>query len=271
MSTNTFLIPNDFNIKNREHVSLLQQSLVALGYCIDLKEIRCRKYQITTKEAVQSFQKDSCICASARIISSETISAINAETKNVYRICGYVTNNYGFPIEGVDVIVAYPSDSSTRNSDMAREMMSLTQSNVLQQASTAMLAQANQAPQGEDGSSGFRINTAADDAAGLAIAENNSQVRGLCPNQNFISYPYVTTQVDGAFCAFLNIPECLLNKRGALKNPIAVDVLFVQEGEIIHRHHSLIIQDIETVVTFPLEGVKITVESVYQNIIDVLA
>ena len=39
------------------------------------------------------------------------------------------------------------SESRIRDTDMAKEMMKLTQNNVLQQAATAMLAQANQAPQ----------------------------------------------------------------------------------------------------------------------------
>lgn len=39
------------------------------------------------------------------------------------------------------------AESRIRDTDMAKEMMNLTKSNVLQQASTSMLAQANQAPQ----------------------------------------------------------------------------------------------------------------------------
>jgi len=40
------------------------------------------------------------------------------------------------------------SESRIRDVDMAKEMMELTKQNILQQAATAMLAQANQAPQG---------------------------------------------------------------------------------------------------------------------------
>lgn len=40
------------------------------------------------------------------------------------------------------------SESRIRDVDMAKEMMEFTKQNILQQASTAMLAQANQAPQG---------------------------------------------------------------------------------------------------------------------------
>jgi flagellin len=40
------------------------------------------------------------------------------------------------------------AESRVRDVDMAKEMMELTKQNILQQASQAMLAQANQAPQG---------------------------------------------------------------------------------------------------------------------------
>ena len=40
------------------------------------------------------------------------------------------------------------AESRIRDVDMAKEMMEFTKNNILQQAATAMLAQANQAPQG---------------------------------------------------------------------------------------------------------------------------
>jgi flagellin len=40
------------------------------------------------------------------------------------------------------------SESRIRDVDMAKEMMTYTKNNILNQAATAMLAQANQAPQG---------------------------------------------------------------------------------------------------------------------------
>ena len=39
------------------------------------------------------------------------------------------------------------SESRIRDTDMASEMVAFTRANILQQAGTAMLAQANQAPQ----------------------------------------------------------------------------------------------------------------------------
>jgi len=62
---------------------------------------------------------------------------------------GAIQNRLEFTIENLDVSSENlsASNSRIRDTDMAAEMMRLTQANVLQQAATAMLAQANQAPQ----------------------------------------------------------------------------------------------------------------------------
>jgi len=62
---------------------------------------------------------------------------------------GAAQNRLEFTIENLNISSENLSaaNSRIRDADMAREMMSLTQANVLQQAATAMLAQANQAPQ----------------------------------------------------------------------------------------------------------------------------
>ena len=62
---------------------------------------------------------------------------------------GAVINRLEFTIENLDIASENlsASESRIRDADMAAEMMQLTQANVLQQAATAMLAQANQAPQ----------------------------------------------------------------------------------------------------------------------------
>ena len=62
---------------------------------------------------------------------------------------GAIQNRLEFTIENVDIASENlnSANSRIRDADMAREMMSLTQSNVLQQAAISMLAQANQSPQ----------------------------------------------------------------------------------------------------------------------------
>jgi flagellin len=62
---------------------------------------------------------------------------------------GAIQNRLEYSIKSLDVSSENlsASESRIRDADMAREMMNLTKANVLQQAATAMLAQANQAPQ----------------------------------------------------------------------------------------------------------------------------
>lgn len=62
---------------------------------------------------------------------------------------GAVQNRLEYTIKSLDISSENlsASESRIRDTDMAKEMMKLTQKNVLQQAATSMLAQANQAPQ----------------------------------------------------------------------------------------------------------------------------
>jgi flagellin len=55
----------------------------------------------------------------------------------------HTVNNLGATTENLQA-----AESRIRDTDMAKEMMTYTKFNILQQAATAMLAQANQAPQG---------------------------------------------------------------------------------------------------------------------------
>lgn len=65
-----------------------------------------------------------------------TLGAYQNQLEHVY-------NNLGATSENLQA-----AESRIRDTDMASEMMNYTKFNILQQASTAMLAQANQAPQG---------------------------------------------------------------------------------------------------------------------------
>ena len=55
----------------------------------------------------------------------------------------HTINNLNVAIENLSA-----SESRIRDTDMAQEMMSFTRAQILSQAGTAMLAQANQVPQG---------------------------------------------------------------------------------------------------------------------------
>jgi flagellin len=73
------------------------------------------------------------------------LSHVTAERSNL----GAMQNRLEYTIENLDIASENLSaaESRIRDADMALEMMRLTQANVLQQAATSMLAQANQAPQ----------------------------------------------------------------------------------------------------------------------------
>ena len=84
--------------------------------------------------------------------ASAQLSAIDAAINdiNVQRATlGAIQNRLEHTIRNLDVSSENLSaaESRIRDTDMAREMMSLTQNNVLSQAAISMLAQANQGPQ----------------------------------------------------------------------------------------------------------------------------
>lgn len=82
-----------------------------------------------------------------------SLTAIDTQIKNVSTAratLGATQNRFEHTINSVNVAVENlsASESRIRDTDMAQEMMSFTRSQILSQAGTAMLAQANQASQG---------------------------------------------------------------------------------------------------------------------------
>ena len=75
----------------------------------------------------------------------ETLGVVTAQRSEL----GAVQNRLEFTIQNLDISSENLSaaNSRIRDADMAKEMMRLTQANVLQQAATSMLAQGNQSPQ----------------------------------------------------------------------------------------------------------------------------
>ncbi|XKE94939.1 flagellin [Metaplanococcus flavidus] len=72
----------------------------------------------------------------------QTVSDARAYTGAVQNRLDYTINNLNASAENTQA-----AESRIRDVDMAKEMMNLTKNNILTQASQAMLAQANQAPQ----------------------------------------------------------------------------------------------------------------------------
>ncbi len=84
--------------------------------------------------------------------ATDAINKIDAAIKTVSTVradLGAVQNRFEHTINNLNVAVENlsASESRIRDTDMASEMMNFTRSQILSQAGTAMLAQANQAPQ----------------------------------------------------------------------------------------------------------------------------
>lgn len=85
--------------------------------------------------------------------ATTAIDAIDVALKDVSTVrakLGAYQNRFEHTINNLNVAVENlsASESRIRDTDMAQEMVSFTRSQILSQAGTAMLAQANQAPQG---------------------------------------------------------------------------------------------------------------------------
>lgn len=73
----------------------------------------------------------------------DTVSGIRSDLGAVQNRLEHTINNLGTTAENLQA-----AESRIRDVDMAKEMSEFTKNNILQQAATAMLAQANQQPQG---------------------------------------------------------------------------------------------------------------------------
>jgi flagellin len=104
----------------------------------------------TTPTDVLSVDLSGSVDTSALDITDNTTvtDAITA-TSTLRGTLGAVQNRFEHTINNLNVAVENlsASESRIRDTDMASEMVNFTRANILSQAGTAMLAQANQAPQ----------------------------------------------------------------------------------------------------------------------------
>ncbi|MGZ6744354.1 MAG: flagellin N-terminal helical domain-containing protein [Nocardioides sp.] len=101
----------------------------------------------STNLGVGSLQMNSAVNAKASTDKLDAaIKAVSASRANL----GALQNRFEHTINNMNVTQENlsASESRIRDTDMASEMMNFTRSQILSQAGTAMLAQANQAPQG---------------------------------------------------------------------------------------------------------------------------
>ncbi|HEU4546372.1 MAG TPA: flagellin [Microlunatus sp.] len=96
----------------------------------------------------------SCSCsADPDQLKSQAIDLLDEAIKTVSTQradLGAIQNRFDHTINNLNVAVENlsASESRIRDTDMAAEMVSFTRAQILSQAGTAMLAQANQVPQG---------------------------------------------------------------------------------------------------------------------------
>ena len=88
--------------------------------------------------------------ASATITDSSSVKTAITDVSSARADLGALQNRFEHTINSVNVAIENlsASESRIRDTDMAQEMVAFTRSQILSQAGTAMLAQANQAPQG---------------------------------------------------------------------------------------------------------------------------
>jgi flagellin len=88
--------------------------------------------------------------AAIDITDSNTLQAAITEVSTQRAELGAVQNRFEHTLNNVNVAIENlsASESRIRDTDMAQEMVSFTRSQILSQAGTAMLAQANQSSQG---------------------------------------------------------------------------------------------------------------------------
>jgi flagellin len=103
---------------------------------VDASTLKISKIDVSTKEGAQS-------AISVVNNAIESVSQERAKLGAVQNRLEYTINNLGTSSENLTA-----SESRIRDVDMAKEMMDFTKNNILSQAAQAMLAQANQQPQG---------------------------------------------------------------------------------------------------------------------------
>jgi flagellin len=85
----------------------------------------------------------------AAITDSNSVQTVITAVSTARADLGAIQNRFEHTINNLNVAVENlsASESRIRDTDMASEMVNFTRANILSQAGTAMLAQANQAPQ----------------------------------------------------------------------------------------------------------------------------
>jgi flagellin len=140
---------------NFNGTKLLDGSATALTFQVGASDVAAESQVVvdlsgadikTMGATIKALTVDTAANALASITSVDTeIGTVSTQRAGL----GAVQNRFEHTINSLNVAVENlsASESRIRDTDMASEMMNFTRANILSQAGTAMLAQANQAPQ----------------------------------------------------------------------------------------------------------------------------
>ena len=98
---NKFLISSDFSQNNQEHVQMLQEALIALGYETDSSSAN-GGYNMGS--AIHAFKEQNSLASNATV-DGDFVATLNNQLDGLYRVCGYLKDDYSMPIEGAEVLI----------------------------------------------------------------------------------------------------------------------------------------------------------------------
>ncbi len=135
----------------KTEIGRIQDNTTFNGVALFPTTAATQTFQVGYKNAdVITFSLAKVDVSAAVITSSDTVQTAVTSVSTSRATLGAVQNRFEHTINNLNVAVENlsASESRIRDTDMAQEMVSFTRSQILQQAGTAMLAQANQSSQG---------------------------------------------------------------------------------------------------------------------------
>ena len=145
------LINGDFKTDNSIHLQVGANKNQSIQFSIGslkVADLKLDKVHDIVKQSAGATSFHSMTGSAINNLLSDFDVAINSVVDERAKL-GAVQNRLDYTMRSLDISSENlsASESRIRDTDMAREMMNLTKSNVLSSAATSMLAQANQAPQ----------------------------------------------------------------------------------------------------------------------------
>ena len=145
------LINGDFKAANAIHLQVGANKNQSIQFSIGslkVSDLKLADVHSTVKLSTGANSFHSMTGSAINNLLSDFDVAINSVVDERAQL-GAVQNRLDYTMRSLDISSENlsASESRIRDTDMAREMMNLTKSNVLSSAATSMLAQANQAPQ----------------------------------------------------------------------------------------------------------------------------